>query len=169
MSSKTSQMVDELSTALVEKSRQRRHPALMRRDALYAASASIPRLTDRGKEILSNVPVALDLVGLRPLTMEEQVARFSGHGISDWSLVPDIEEDEWLDYEDDLEEDGITPYEYHAFRNQERYFNRGLKAADKRKEEPPSAPPPSREDASAASNGPTGPQGSGASAPDPKE
>lgn len=116
-----------------------RHPALVRRDALYAESRYIPRLTERGKEVISNVPLATDLLGLRPLSMEEQIARFSGHGIVDWSLVPDIDEDDWQDIMDDVDEfepEGITPHELTALRNQERYFNRGLKAADK----PPADP-----------------------------
>lgn len=167
MSSKNDKLVDELSTLIVEKSK-RRHPALQRRDALYANSARIPRLTERGNLVVSGVPVATDLLGLRPLTMEEQIARFSGHGIVDWSLVPDLPEDEWLDYADDIDEDGITPHELNAFRNQERYFNRGLKAADKPKVSKPPTPPPSREDASASSTGAAGgTQGVGAGAPAP--
>lgn len=164
MSTKTSQMVDELSTALVEKSRQRRHPALLRRDALYAVSESFARLTERGKEVISNVPHAIDLAGLRPLTMEEQIARFSGHGISDWSLVPDIEEDDWQDIYDDLDEDGITPHELAALQNQERYFARGLKA--KEPSSPKSATPPPRQ-AEEPSGDDVAPatQGPGASAP----
>lgn len=133
MSSKTVQIVDELSTALVEKSRVRRHPALIRRDALYAAASRFPRLTDDGAEKISSVPLATELIGLRPLSMQEQIDRFSGHGITDWSLVPDIDEDEWEDYlDDDLEfdPDGMSPYEIAAFHNQERYFNRGLKAPE---------------------------------------
>lgn len=105
-----------------------RHPALLHRDVKYAAAKRSARIVADGKEVVSHVPVATDLIGVRPLSLEEQVKRFGGHGVVDWRLVPDekfLSEDDFHDYLDDLPEEGLSPYEIAGFRNQEHLYNAG--------------------------------------------
>lgn len=105
-----------------------RHPAIVHRDAKYAAAKRSARLVGDGKEVVSRVPLATDLIGVRPLSLQEQVERFGGHGVVDWRLVPDekfLSEDDFHDYLDDLPEEGLSPYELAGFRNQEALYNLG--------------------------------------------
>lgn len=105
-----------------------RHPALVRRDELYASAKSHPRLTDDGKLRVSPTPLATDLIGLRPMSKEEQIARYTGHGIIDFNLIPDenfLSEDDFHDYLDDVPEEGLSPYELLGLQNIERVWNAG--------------------------------------------
>lgn len=93
---------------------------LEKRDAAYAASKSHPRLTEDGRLKVDPMPLATDLIGLRPMTKEEQIARYTGHGVVDWSLVPDtnfLSEEDFHDYLDDLPEEGLSPYEVAGMKN----------------------------------------------------
>lgn len=118
------------------------------RDAAYAAAKQHPRLTPDGALINDDLPLAEDLIGMRPLTIEEQVARFTDHGVMDFNLVPDeqllarfpnhfaTDDDDWGDHLDDLPDEGYSPYEILAFDNIENYYARlqmtpdELRAAD---------------------------------------
>lgn len=140
MSKKKSEIVD-LSTGEIVS----RHPALARRDAAYArANNQHPRQGEDGV-IVSPVPFAEELVGVRQLTIEEQIARFTKHGDNIPNLVPDrdfvdslvrkagprgqeffeiVEDDrDWHDFDDDAFEDvkgyvvGITSYEAQGLQN----------------------------------------------------
>lgn len=102
-----------------------RHPALVRRDAAYAAALQHPRLTPDGKLRVDPMPLAVDLIGLRPLSIEEQVRRFTSHNITDFNLIPDekfLSEDDFHDYLDDLPDEGWSPYEVAGFENQVRSY-----------------------------------------------
>lgn len=113
-----------------------RHPALVARDAAYAAASQHPRLTPDGKLINDELPLAEDLIGMRPLTIEEQVMRFTEHGVMDFNLVPDeemlarfpdhftVDRDDWGDHLDDLPDEGLSPYEIHALDNANDYYAR---------------------------------------------
>lgn len=105
-----------------------RHPALVKRDAAYATAKRHPRLTDDGKLKVSPMPLAVDLVGLRPLSIEEQVRRFTRDDVTDFNLIPDekfLSEDDFHDYLDDLPDEGYSPYELAGFRNQQRAYELG--------------------------------------------
>lgn len=125
-----------------------RHPALILRDKAYAQSPQHPRLTPDGKLKVSPMPLATDLIGLRPLSLEEQIARFTRDDVTDYNLVPDekfIDEEDFHDYLDDLPEDGYSPYELHGFRNIERAheYGRGyLAPADPVEEDSDESAPP---------------------------
>lgn len=102
-----------------------RHPALVRRDAAYASASQHPRLTSDGKLRVSGMPLAVDLIGLRPLSIEEQVRRFTSHNVTDFNLIPDekfLSEDDFHDYLDDLPDEGWSPYELAGFENQVRSY-----------------------------------------------
>lgn len=117
--------LEELQNALQPRPR---HPALARRDAAYAKAATHPRLTETGKLRVSGIPLAIDLVGLRPLSIEEQVRRFTSHDVTDFNLIPDekfLSEDDFHDYLDDLPDEGWSPYELAGFENQQRAYEYG--------------------------------------------
>lgn len=116
----------------------RRHPALIRRDAAYEAAIPSPRLTPEGDMIVDPMPLADDLIGLRPMSLEEQIARFDGTGLADNSLVPDeqfLSEDDFHDYLDDLPEEGLSPYEIAGRRNIEYLYDIGISHKSSPKEE----------------------------------
>ena len=132
MSKNSSASVQELLASL----QRPRNPFLEKRDAAYAAAKQHPRLTPDGALINDDLPLAEDLIGLRPLTIEEQVARFTDHGVMDFNLVPDEQllarfpdhfardDDDWGDHFDDLPDEGYSPYEIAAFHNVEDYYER---------------------------------------------
>lgn len=122
---------------------------LQKRDAAYAASKQHARLTETGNLKVDPMPVATDLIGLRPMTKEEQIARYTGHGIVDWSLVPDekfLSEEDFHDYLDDLPEDGLSPYEIAGMENIHNLVAHGMgyiapsEADDDTPATPPAAP-----------------------------
>jgi len=115
----------------------KRHPMLVARDKAYANAVQHSRLTVDGKMKVNKMPLAEDLVGLRPLSKEEQISRYSGHGIVDFNLVPDDKffrmfpehacrsDDDFLDHLDDLPEEGLSPFELAGIANAQHYINSG--------------------------------------------
>lgn len=84
----------------------RSKPVLTRRDRSSFLNAD-------GSENLSIVPVASDLLGLRPKTLQEQVEEFTRLGGASARMVYDefINDDDFHDRLDDLEENGLSPHE----------------------------------------------------------
>lgn len=123
--------LEELQNALQPRPR---HPALVARDKAYAAASQHPRLTVDGKLKINPMPLAVDLIGLRPLSIEEQVRRFTQHDVTDFNLIPDekfLDEDDFHDYLDDLPDEGWSPYEIAGFENQARAYEYGRTHAPK--------------------------------------
>jgi len=117
--------LEELQNALHPRPR---HPALVRRDEAYAKAVSHPRLTSDGKLKVDPMPLAVDLIGLRPMSIAEQVHRFTRHDVTDFNLIPDenfLSEDDFHDYLDDLPDEGWSPYELAGFQNIERQYSLG--------------------------------------------
>ena len=106
----------------------KRSPFLVARDKAYDAAKPHPRLTADGSLKMDPMPLAIDLIGLRPLTIEEQVARFTRADITDFNLIPDenfLDEEDFHDYLDDLPEEGLSPYELAGFQNISRQYEYG--------------------------------------------
>lgn len=106
----------------------KRSPFLVARDKAYDAAKSHPRLTSDGSLVMDPMPLAIDLVGLRPLSIEEQVARFTRADLTDFNLIPDenfLDEEDFHDYLDDLPEEGLSPYELAGFQNITRQYELG--------------------------------------------
>lgn len=121
------------------------HPSLEARQAQLRGEPLTrhPRLGPDGRVSVDEMPIAVDLIGLRPLTMEEQIARFD-HGVTDYRLIPDenfLSEDDFHDYLDDLPPDGLSPYEIAGFENQAFAYEIGREHAQPKA--PEASPPPS--------------------------
>lgn len=153
-----------------------RHPLLAKRDKGYSERSRHRLLHgDDGSLAVSPMPKFVDLIGLRPLTLEEQVARFTAADVTDFNLVPDekfLSEDDFHDYLDDLPDEGWSPYELAGFDNILRSHEMGRGYASREPADGDDAPAPTplpstqTERAAKPANEPTGSKGSGASAPD---
>lgn len=149
---------------------------LENRDRGYYRASRHDRLTEDGKVKVSDMPLAKDLIGIRPLTLEEQVARFSS-GILDFRLIADerytdallqkvgltpdrfIDDDDWHDYLDDVPEEGLTPYEIEALNNLRSYAENGGVVHSVVAPPPLPEPSPSAPTTQAQANGDTSPSG----------
>lgn len=164
--------VQELLLAL----RPPRHPKLVARDAAYAAAVQMEGLTPEGDQIMDPMPVAVELIGLRPLTLEEQVQKYTDHGVMDFNLVPDLSlvqrfpehyftaEDDFGDYLEDLPEEGFSPYELAALENIRDYNARmgfDYMAEEDLEHEPVTSPEPSPERPQKAGGGEGDPEPGG--------
>ena len=163
MSKKAIEVADEKTGEVFQAYPIHRHPALAARDAGYAAAPRHPRLRDfDGKLAVDPMPVAKELIGIRPLTLDEQVARFSS-GVIDFRLIADerftdvllrkagyepdkfLSDEDWHDYLDDMPEDGLSPFEIAARQNILQYDELGFVYVDgKAPSYSPTAPEPER-------------------------
>lgn len=73
----------------------------------------IPTLNPDGSEILDPTPLAVEMIGVRPLTMQELYEKFTQHGDVAHNLVYDdfLDDDDFMEELDDLPENGLSPYE----------------------------------------------------------